>query len=97
MDSRAWVGVNLGRDSQSPNAFRVLVPGFRIVVTSDVYFDETNFPWRATPAVSSPATVPPQPALPTGVAGLPSGVDVASPHDVRSADHVLGSASVSRR
>eukprot|EP00965_Chrysotila_dentata_P106759 3526853-Pleurochrysis_carterae.AAC.1 len=46
MDSRAWVGINMGRDSQSPNAFRVLVPGFRVVVTSDVYFDETSFPWR---------------------------------------------------
>eukprot|EP00965_Chrysotila_dentata_P030932 1030473-Pleurochrysis_carterae.AAC.1 len=66
MDSRAWVGVNLGRDSQSPNVFRVLIPGFRVVVTSDVYFDETNFPWRDIPSSVSASAVPPQPASPTG-------------------------------
>eukprot|EP00965_Chrysotila_dentata_P098424 3253406-Pleurochrysis_carterae.AAC.1 len=49
-----------------------------------------------TSSVSASA-VPPQPASSTGVAGLPTGADVASPHDVRSADHVLGSASASRR
>eukprot|EP00965_Chrysotila_dentata_P153741 5082338-Pleurochrysis_carterae.AAC.1 len=97
MDSRAWIGVNLGRDNQSPDAFRVLVPGYRVVVTSDVYFDETCFPWRATPTVSSHSAIPPQPAFSSGVAGLPDGTDVASSHDVRSADHVLGSARTSRR
>eukprot|EP00965_Chrysotila_dentata_P185092 6110880-Pleurochrysis_carterae.AAC.1 len=40
MDSLAWVGVNLGRNSRSPGAFNVFVPGLRVVVTSDVYFDE---------------------------------------------------------
>eukprot|EP00965_Chrysotila_dentata_P050196 1663064-Pleurochrysis_carterae.AAC.1 len=44
MDSRAWVGVNFGRDARSPGAFNLFVPGLRVVVTSDVYFDEACFP-----------------------------------------------------
>eukprot|EP00965_Chrysotila_dentata_P020814 688992-Pleurochrysis_carterae.AAC.1 len=41
MDSRAWVGMNLGRSVRSPGAYNVWVPtSHRIVVASDVYFDE---------------------------------------------------------
>eukprot|EP00965_Chrysotila_dentata_P081922 2703570-Pleurochrysis_carterae.AAC.1 len=52
MDSRAWVGVNFGRNSRSPGAFNVFVPGLGVVVTSDVYLDEACFPWSSTPAAS---------------------------------------------
>eukprot|EP00965_Chrysotila_dentata_P131055 4332371-Pleurochrysis_carterae.AAC.1 len=44
MDSRAWVGINLGQSSLSPGAFNILVPGYRVVTTSDAYFDEAVFP-----------------------------------------------------
>eukprot|EP00965_Chrysotila_dentata_P140751 4652953-Pleurochrysis_carterae.AAC.1 len=41
MDARAWVGVNLGRSVLSPGAYNIWVSSAnRIVVTSDVYFDE---------------------------------------------------------
>eukprot|EP00965_Chrysotila_dentata_P048488 1608471-Pleurochrysis_carterae.AAC.1 len=38
IDSRAWVWVNLGRNSRSPGVFEVFVPaGLRAVVASDLY------------------------------------------------------------
>eukprot|EP00965_Chrysotila_dentata_P018292 609118-Pleurochrysis_carterae.AAC.1 len=46
MDARAWLGISLGRSVRSPGAFNVWVPNAnRIVVVSDVYFDELLFPW----------------------------------------------------
>eukprot|EP00965_Chrysotila_dentata_P121954 4031003-Pleurochrysis_carterae.AAC.2 len=46
MDARAWLVVNLGRSVRSPGADNVWVPNAnRIVVTSDVYFEEQLFPW----------------------------------------------------
>eukprot|EP00965_Chrysotila_dentata_P168881 5576620-Pleurochrysis_carterae.AAC.1 len=98
MEPRAWVGVNLGRNASSPGAFNVFVPGLRIVVTSDVYFDETSFPWSTKlPSNISAAGVPPQAAFPSQPPGLPDGELPSSPHDVRTADHVIGAASRSRR
>eukprot|EP00965_Chrysotila_dentata_P057647 1911471-Pleurochrysis_carterae.AAC.1 len=98
MDPRAWVGVNLGLSAQSPGAYNIFVPGLRVVVTSEVYFDETCFPWSNSPATSvSAAGVPPQPAVPSQPPGLPDATDIASPHDVRTADHVLGAAARSKR
>mmetsp|Transcript_32844 Transcript_32844/g.79785 ORF Transcript_32844/g.79785 Transcript_32844/m.79785 type:complete len:1719 (+) Transcript_32844:1464-6620(+) len=47
LDPRAWVGVNLGRCSSIPGAYRVYVPSTgRVVHTSDVYFLESYFPCR---------------------------------------------------
>eukprot|EP00965_Chrysotila_dentata_P119290 3943616-Pleurochrysis_carterae.AAC.1 len=72
MESRAWVGINLGRSARSPGAYHIWVPSSnRIVITSDAYFDERLFPWRpahsTTPAraehVDADAAQPP---------GLPS-------------------------
>eukprot|EP00965_Chrysotila_dentata_P127524 4217337-Pleurochrysis_carterae.AAC.1 len=98
MDSRAWVGVNLGRSSRSPGAFNVLVPGDRIVTTSEVYFDEASFPWAHTTTATVKSALPPQPALPSQPPGLPTDPQQPlSPHDVRTADHVLGAAATSRR
>eukprot|EP00965_Chrysotila_dentata_P112563 3720615-Pleurochrysis_carterae.AAC.1 len=98
MDSRAWVGINLGRSSLSPGAFNILVPGYRIVTTSDVYFDEPVFPWSRSSVGAPNAPLPPQPALPTQPPGLPADEHLRPPpHDVRSADHVLGAAASSRR
>eukprot|EP00965_Chrysotila_dentata_P083209 2745632-Pleurochrysis_carterae.AAC.1 len=46
MDPRAWVGINLGRSVRSPGAYNIWVPSAnRIVVASDVYFNEQSFPW----------------------------------------------------
>eukprot|EP00965_Chrysotila_dentata_P126184 4170771-Pleurochrysis_carterae.AAC.1 len=46
MDSRTWVGLNLGRSVRSPGAYNIWVPtSYCIVVASDVYFDERLFPW----------------------------------------------------
>eukprot|EP00965_Chrysotila_dentata_P019352 643720-Pleurochrysis_carterae.AAC.2 len=80
MDSRAWVGVNLGRNSRSPSAFNIFVPGLRIVVTSDAYFDESCFPWStSTTGGISAAGIPPQPALPSEPPGLPEADQISSP------------------
>eukprot|EP00965_Chrysotila_dentata_P176455 5826471-Pleurochrysis_carterae.AAC.1 len=88
MDPRAWVGVNLGLSAQSPGAYNIFVPGLRVVVTSEVYFDETCFPWSNSPATPvSAAGVPPQPAMPSQPPGLPDAAGITSPHDVRTADH----------
>eukprot|EP00965_Chrysotila_dentata_P150849 4984715-Pleurochrysis_carterae.AAC.1 len=49
MESRAWVGINLGRSVRSPGVYHVWVPSSnRIVITFDAYFDERLFPWRPT-------------------------------------------------
>eukprot|EP00965_Chrysotila_dentata_P133659 4420294-Pleurochrysis_carterae.AAC.1 len=56
MDSRAWVGVNLGRSWLSPGAYNVWVPSVNMIVTtSDVYFNELTFPWR--PDAKTPASL----------------------------------------
>ena len=47
IDPRAWVGVNLGRSSRSPGAYKIYVPSAgRVVITSDAYFMEGLFPMR---------------------------------------------------
>eukprot|EP00965_Chrysotila_dentata_P071209 2352835-Pleurochrysis_carterae.AAC.1 len=46
MDPRAWTGLNLGRSVRSPGAYNVWVPSAgRVVVASDVYFNEQSFSW----------------------------------------------------
>ena len=47
IDPRAWVGINLGRSSRSPGAYKIYVPSAgRIVITSDAYFMEGLYPMR---------------------------------------------------
>eukprot|EP00965_Chrysotila_dentata_P008661 281572-Pleurochrysis_carterae.AAC.1 len=47
METRAWMGMNLGRSLLSPGAYHIWVPSIpRTVTTSDVYFDESTYPWR---------------------------------------------------
>eukprot|EP00965_Chrysotila_dentata_P115359 3812841-Pleurochrysis_carterae.AAC.1 len=47
MEPRAWVGINLGRSLTSPGAYNVYVPSVpRVVLTSEVYFDENTYPWK---------------------------------------------------
>lgn len=44
---RAWVGINLGRSASTPGAYSVWIPSTgRVVLTSDVYFMESNYPCR---------------------------------------------------
>ena len=66
-ESRAWHGVNLGRCSTIPNAYNIWLPEqSKVIQTSEVYFDESLFPWRpkgdqriGTPApTSAPAADP---------------------------------------
>eukprot|EP00965_Chrysotila_dentata_P003469 112759-Pleurochrysis_carterae.AAC.1 len=99
MEPRAWISVNLGLSSQSPGAYQVFVPGLRVVVTSDVYFDEACFPYWSSVASSriSAAGVPPQPAGTDQQHRLAAAPDPPSPHNLRTADHVLGAAARSRR
>eukprot|EP00965_Chrysotila_dentata_P119365 3946057-Pleurochrysis_carterae.AAC.1 len=74
MEPRAWVGINLGRSFTSPGAYSVYVPSvLRVVLTSEVYFDENTYPWK--PASSAQAT--PVAAVPADTGadqppGLPS-------------------------
>eukprot|EP00965_Chrysotila_dentata_P124229 4106615-Pleurochrysis_carterae.AAC.1 len=43
IEPRAWVGINLGRSLSTPGAYSVYVPSVpRIVLTSEVYFDESE-------------------------------------------------------
>eukprot|EP00965_Chrysotila_dentata_P015089 499121-Pleurochrysis_carterae.AAC.1 len=58
IEPRAWVGTNLGRSLTSPDAYNVYVPSVpRVVLTSEVYFDESTFPWKpTTPAQATPVT-----------------------------------------
>eukprot|EP00965_Chrysotila_dentata_P146247 4829599-Pleurochrysis_carterae.AAC.1 len=49
MDARAWVAINLGRSARTPGAFHLWLPHTSsTALASDVYFDETLFPWRPT-------------------------------------------------
>ena len=46
-ESRAWSGINLGRCSNIPNAYNIWLPEqHKVIQTSEVYFDESLFPWR---------------------------------------------------
>eukprot|EP00965_Chrysotila_dentata_P151369 5003303-Pleurochrysis_carterae.AAC.2 len=59
MEPRAWVGMNLGRSLTTPGAYNIWVPSVpRVVLTSEVYFDESTYPWKpaATAANSTVAT-----------------------------------------
>ena len=48
IDTRAWVGYNLGRSAKTVGAYDIYVQSLqRIVTTSEVYFDETLMPLRA--------------------------------------------------
>eukprot|EP00965_Chrysotila_dentata_P170422 5625033-Pleurochrysis_carterae.AAC.1 len=47
IEPRAWVGVNLGRSLTLPGAYNIYVPSVpRVVLASEVYFDENTFPWK---------------------------------------------------
>ena len=47
LDSKAWPGINLGRDPERPGSYLVYLPEDRRVLTSsDVLFDEHLYPWR---------------------------------------------------
>ena len=47
IDSRAWPSVSLGRIGHTPKANNIWMPSLKkIVCTSEVYFDEGQFPWR---------------------------------------------------
>eukprot|EP00965_Chrysotila_dentata_P130577 4317011-Pleurochrysis_carterae.AAC.1 len=75
MEPRAWVGINLERSLTTPGAYNVWVPSIpRVVLTSEVYFDESTYPWKpetaaanstVATAVSDPGADQP-PGLPSG-------------------------------
>ena len=42
IDSRAWIGMNLGRDLSTPGGYRVWMPSTgRLFVTSELYFEDS--------------------------------------------------------
>ena len=96
IDPRAWVGLNLGRSSKSPGAYKIYVPSIgRIVVTSDAYFEENFYPMRARGDhhvdidSSPPPTVPPAddsqpPGPPAQLAGSALSMATAFSDAVRS-------------
>jgi hypothetical protein len=46
-ESRAWAGINLGRSSTIPGAYNIWLPSqHKLIQTSEVYFDESLYPWR---------------------------------------------------
>ena len=46
-ESRAWSGINLGSSSTIPGAYNIWLPvQHKVIQTSEVYFDESLFPWR---------------------------------------------------
>eukprot|EP00965_Chrysotila_dentata_P134748 4457083-Pleurochrysis_carterae.AAC.1 len=101
MEPRAWSGINLGRSIRSPGAYNVWIPTInRIVVTSDVYFDERSFPW--SPSNPSHAEMAQRAeddgSQPPGVAA-PSSVSTdaafASPRRLQMPKH--GAPNASRR
>ena len=62
MDSRAWVGINLGRSAHTPGAYDVWIQSLgKTVCSSEVYFDESFMPWRAK---GDQRVGEPMPALP---------------------------------
>ena len=79
MDSRSWVGINLGRCPNMPGAYRTWLPQHsKIVTSSEVYFEESLFPWRGDhdgSAVAVPSPAPePDPLQVNGIppAGFPA-------------------------
>eukprot|EP00965_Chrysotila_dentata_P059436 1972251-Pleurochrysis_carterae.AAC.1 len=69
--------MNLGRSLTSPGAYSVFVPSVpRVVVTSEVYFDESTFPWKAT----APTNTTPVASVPADSgADQPPGLPIAPP------------------
>ena len=47
LDNKGLLGVNLGKVPSIPNAYYVMIPRLlKIMIASDVHFDETLMPWR---------------------------------------------------
>eukprot|EP00965_Chrysotila_dentata_P024300 804772-Pleurochrysis_carterae.AAC.4 len=82
MDSRGWVGINLGQSDRSPGAYHIWVPSFdRIVIALQVYFNERYFPW-----------LPPKPSGPI-IASCADG-DVAQPPVLPPPSHAAADAAL---
>eukprot|EP00965_Chrysotila_dentata_P051857 1721383-Pleurochrysis_carterae.AAC.1 len=87
-ETRAWVGINLGRSLTSPGAYHVWLPSVpRVVVTSEVDFDEGSYPWKNTKTDTTPAASVASPPQDSG-ADQPAGLPTAKPVDqmARSTD-----------
>jgi transposase InsO family protein len=82
LEPRAWVGIHSGRARDMPAAYHIWVPSTNsFVTTSDVYFDETLFPWR--PAGTSARDDHP-PAAPSNDDGTqPPGLPAAKDPSLR--------------
>eukprot|EP00965_Chrysotila_dentata_P030633 1019912-Pleurochrysis_carterae.AAC.1 len=72
IEPRALAGVHLCRTAGMPGAYSIWIPTSRsVVTTSDVYFDETLFPWR--PSVHSDASPSRRDAPPVANPGTDDG------------------------
>ena len=48
-ESRAWAGICLGRSCTISGAYNIWLPSLqKLIQTSEVYFDESLYPWRPT-------------------------------------------------
>ena len=69
-ESRAWSGINLGSSSTIPGAYNIWLPvQLKMIQTSEVYFDESLFPWRPNgeQRVGSPSPAAAPPADPDNI------------------------------
>ena len=63
-ESKAWAGINLGRSTSIPGAYVIWLPSEgKFVQTSEVYFDESLYPWRPSGdqriGTTTPVSAPP--------------------------------------
>ena len=98
-ESRAWNGVNLGRCSTIPNAYNIWLPEqSKVIQTSEVYFDESLFPWRpkGDQRVGAPTPTSAPPADPSDISAggvAPSARDAAAPAAASSLPEAFASAT----
>jgi len=98
-ESRAWNGVNLGRCSTIPNAYNIWLPEqSKVIQTSEVYFDESLFPWRpkGDQRIGAPTPTSAPPADPSDISaggGAPPARDAAAPAAASSLPEAFASAT----
>eukprot|EP00965_Chrysotila_dentata_P024352 806535-Pleurochrysis_carterae.AAC.1 len=64
--------MNLGRSTNTPGAYHYWVPSERkTVLTSEAYFSESSFPWKAAGTPTTPSLAQPSEGDAEQPAGLP--------------------------
>ena len=108
IEDHGWAGMHLGKVPTIPGAYYVWLPGVdKVVHASEVYFDETYFPWRpaedrrlGTPIAVPAETDPDATALreAAGDADLPPAAELGSTGLAEAYDNATrGPAGIARR